>query len=121
MRRWWASVFLSKRCCTDRRLETHKSGVRRWWASTARSGTPTWPAWPTSAAPATTRWWTAPTGTPLFKVQARYIVERMDTDLWAKVLEEDNPFRRQLIDQVGHTFCWQLILCLMHNLWSPLQ
>ncbi len=36
----------------------------------------------------------------LFKVQARYIVERMDTDLWAKVLEEDNPFRRQLIDQV---------------------
>ena len=57
----------------------------------------------------------------LFKVQARYIVERMDTDLWAKVLEEDNPFRRQLIDQVGHTFCWQLILCLMHNLWSPVQ
>ena len=37
----------------------------------------------------------------LFKVQARYIVERMDTDLWAKVLEEDNPFRRQLIDQVS--------------------
>ena len=37
----------------------------------------------------------------LFKVQARYIVERMDSDLWAKVLEEDNLFRRQLIDQVS--------------------
>ena len=36
----------------------------------------------------------------LFKVQARYIVERMDSDLWNKVLEEDNQFRRQLIDQV---------------------
>lgn len=37
----------------------------------------------------------------LQQVQARYIVERMDTDLWAKVLDEDNAFRRQLIDQVG--------------------
>ena len=36
----------------------------------------------------------------LFKVQARYIVERMDSDLWNKVLLEDNQFRRQLIDQV---------------------
>ncbi len=36
----------------------------------------------------------------LFKVQARYVVERMESDLWAKVLEETNPFRRQLIDQV---------------------
>lgn len=36
----------------------------------------------------------------LFKVQARYIVERMDSDLWNKVLQEDNQFRRQLIDQV---------------------
>lgn len=34
-------------------------------------------------------------------MQARYIVERMDTDLWAKVLDEDNAFRRQLIDQVS--------------------
>ncbi|DBA67143.1 hypothetical protein WJX79_007694 [Trebouxia sp. C0005] len=39
----------------------------------------------------------------LFKVQARYIVERMDSDLWNKVLEEDNQFRRQLIDQVNST------------------
>lgn len=39
----------------------------------------------------------------LFKVQARYIVERMDSDLWNKVLQEDNQFRRQLIDQV--CFC----------------
>jgi len=39
----------------------------------------------------------------LFKVQARYVVERMDQDLWATVLQEDNPFRRQLIDQVVST------------------
>lgn len=43
----------------------------------------------------------------LFKVQARYIVERMDTDLWNKVLEEDNQYRRQLIDQV-----FQMCLCM---------
>ena len=41
----------------------------------------------------------------LFKVQARYIVERMDSDLWNKVLEEDNQFRRQLIDQVDMLNC----------------
>ena len=35
----------------------------------------------------------------LFKVQARYIVERMDPELWGQVLTEDNAFRRQLIDQ----------------------
>ena len=35
----------------------------------------------------------------LFKVQARYIVERMDPALWGQVLTEDNAFRRQLIDQ----------------------
>jgi clathrin heavy chain len=39
----------------------------------------------------------------LFKVQARYVVERMDPVLWATVLQEDNPFRRQLIDQVVST------------------
>ena len=37
----------------------------------------------------------------LFKVQARYIVERMDHELWLKVLDENNKYRRQLIDQVG--------------------
>lgn len=35
----------------------------------------------------------------LFKVQARYIVERMEPDLWAKVLDDQNEFRRSLIDQ----------------------
>lgn len=34
----------------------------------------------------------------LFKLQARYIVERQDTELWAKVLSTENKFRRQLID-----------------------
>ena len=33
--------------------------------------------------------------------QARYIVERSDSDLWLSVLGEDNKFRRQLIDQVS--------------------
>lgn len=36
----------------------------------------------------------------LFKSQARYVVERMDSALWAKVLDENSTFRRQLIDQV---------------------
>lgn len=34
-------------------------------------------------------------------MQARYIVERMDSDLWNKVLDENNQYRRQLIDQVS--------------------
>lgn len=33
--------------------------------------------------------------------QARYIVERSDSDLWLSVLGEENKFRRQLIDQVS--------------------
>ena len=41
-----------------------------------------------------------PSRNSLFKLQARYVVERMDTDLWGKVLGEDNTYRRQLIDQV---------------------
>ena len=36
----------------------------------------------------------------MFKLQARYIVERSDPDLWLTVLADDNKFRRQLIDQV---------------------
>ncbi|KAJ0102219.1 hypothetical protein Patl1_06637 [Pistacia atlantica] len=39
----------------------------------------------------------------LFKLQARYVVERMDADLWEKVLNPENSFRRQLIDQVVST------------------
>lgn len=39
----------------------------------------------------------------LFKVQARYVVERMDQDLWATVLQEDNPFRRQVCNSYGRT------------------
>ena len=38
-----------------------------------------------------------------FKDEARYLVERQDLDLWAKVLTEENEFRRQLIDQVVAT------------------
>ena len=36
----------------------------------------------------------------LFKVQARYVVERADADLWATVLDEGNAGRRALVDQV---------------------
>jgi len=39
----------------------------------------------------------------LFKVQARYVVERMDPELWEKVLNEESPHRRSLIDQVVST------------------
>jgi len=39
----------------------------------------------------------------LFKVQARYVVERMDQPLWETVLDVENPHRRQLIDQVVST------------------
>ncbi|KAG5123489.1 hypothetical protein AAZX31_11G061500 [Glycine max] len=39
----------------------------------------------------------------LFKLQARYVVQRMDSDLWEKVLNPENEFRRQLIDQVVST------------------
>lgn len=39
----------------------------------------------------------------LFKSESRYLVRRRDADLWAEVLQEDNPFRRQLIDQVVQT------------------
>ncbi|CAL9051558.1 unnamed protein product [Musa banksii] len=39
----------------------------------------------------------------LFKLQARYVVERMDADLWEKVLVPENEYRRQLIDQVVST------------------
>lgn len=35
----------------------------------------------------------------MFKLQARYIVERQDVELWAKVLSADAKHRRQLIDQ----------------------
>ncbi|XP_047046698.1 clathrin heavy chain 1-like isoform X1 [Lolium rigidum] len=39
----------------------------------------------------------------LFKLQARYVVERMDGDLWDKVLQPENEYRRQFIDQVVST------------------
>ncbi|KAJ6350385.1 hypothetical protein OIU78_006534 [Salix suchowensis] len=39
----------------------------------------------------------------LFKLQARYVVERMDGDIWEKVLNPENEYRRQLIDQVVST------------------
>jgi len=38
-----------------------------------------------------------------FKDQAKYLVVREDVDLWAKVLNEENKHRRELIDQVVAT------------------
>lgn len=51
----------------------------------------------------------------LFKLQARYIVDRGDMELWDKVLDDENSYRRQLIDQVGrltqHSHCcWPWLL-----------
>lgn len=39
----------------------------------------------------------------LFKTEARYLVKRRDAELWAEVLSEENPYKRQLIDQVVQT------------------
>jgi clathrin heavy chain len=39
----------------------------------------------------------------LFKSLSRYMVKRRDGELWAEVLLESNPYRRQLIDQVVQT------------------
>lgn len=39
----------------------------------------------------------------LFKSEARYLVKRRDPELWAQVLQDTNPYRRQLIDQVVQT------------------
>ncbi len=46
----------------------------------------------------------------MFKHQARYLVKRRDPQLWAHVLNENNMFRRSLIDQVNHIhFSYYLI------------
>lgn len=39
----------------------------------------------------------------LFKSEARYLVRRRDTELWAHVLSDENQYKRQLIDQVVQT------------------
>ncbi|KFD72333.1 hypothetical protein M514_11620 [Trichuris suis] len=39
----------------------------------------------------------------LFKSLSRYMVRRRDPELWAHVLQENNPYRRPLIDQVVQT------------------
>ncbi|KAH9407511.1 hypothetical protein TYRP_012332 [Tyrophagus putrescentiae] len=39
----------------------------------------------------------------LFEREARYLVKRRNGDLWVEVLQESNPYRRQLIDQVVQT------------------
>lgn len=36
----------------------------------------------------------------MYRLQARYCVERMDAGLWGAVLGEENPFRANIIDQV---------------------
>jgi clathrin heavy chain len=39
----------------------------------------------------------------LFKHQARYLVERQDPDLWAYALNDQNEYKRSVIDQVVQT------------------
>ena len=36
-------------------------------------------------------------------MEARYLVHRRDSELWATVLDKNNTYRRQLIDQVVQT------------------
>merc|ERR1711992_416792 len=39
----------------------------------------------------------------LFKSEARYLVKRRDMEMWAEVLNDENQYRRPLIDQVVQT------------------
>merc|ERR1712151_629987 len=39
----------------------------------------------------------------LFRLQARYLVERQSPELWANVLDPENQYRRNVIDQVVGT------------------
>lgn len=39
----------------------------------------------------------------LFRKQARYLVERQSPELWASVLDPENPHRKNVIDQVVQT------------------
>jgi len=39
----------------------------------------------------------------LFKAQAKFLVDRQDLELWKKVLREENPHKRALVDQVVST------------------
>ncbi|CAB0000160.1 unnamed protein product [Nesidiocoris tenuis] len=39
----------------------------------------------------------------LFRIEAKYLVSRKDANLWSGVLEESNPFKRQIVDQVVQT------------------
>lgn len=39
----------------------------------------------------------------MYKYQARYLLQKSDFELWSKVLTEENPHRRQLVDQVIST------------------
>ena len=48
----------------------------------------------------------------MFKSEARYLVRRRDPDLWANVLNEENEYRSQLIDQVRSAFS---IYCIEVN------
>eukprot|EP00824_Muranothrix_gubernata_P013157 TRINITY_DN2754_c0_g1_i2.p1 TRINITY_DN2754_c0_g1~~TRINITY_DN2754_c0_g1_i2.p1 ORF type:complete len:1581 (-),score=427.08 TRINITY_DN2754_c0_g1_i2:505-4755(-) len=36
----------------------------------------------------------------LYRIQAKYLVERQDVELWKEVLQEENPHRKQLVEQV---------------------
>lgn len=39
----------------------------------------------------------------LYRMQARYLVERQSPELWAQVLDPENTHRQQVIDQVVQT------------------
>jgi clathrin heavy chain len=39
----------------------------------------------------------------LYRIQAQYLVQRMNPDLWRRVLSPDNEHRKEIIDQVVST------------------
>jgi len=36
----------------------------------------------------------------LYRIQALYLVNRQSKELWKMVLSPDNPYRKQIVDQV---------------------
>ena len=54
----------------------------------------------------------------MFKHQARYLVKRRDPQLWAHVLDENNMYRRSLID---HVIYYLAVLFFSYNFYLIIQ
>lgn len=50
-------------------------------------------------------------------VQAKFLVDRQDVDLWAKVLTDENPHKRELVDQVhARRVCALAAVIILRNI-----